>query len=164
MRLPALITFPFSNNRDKSPSPWHENQTYHLKGRLEGTQSQVNCSSWGSRKSEKTPTGAAMSKELTPSADRLRSNQSMLSTPVLCRFNEGDSGLSLKTISMVTTGESEQASVPPSRDCEDRSAKPGPAPSGATGSWATWTRGGGRDRTVLMGRVVTLAVTGRGLS
>lgn len=36
--------------------------------------------------------------------------------------------------------------------------------SGATGSWATWTTGGGRDSTVLIGRVVTLAVTARGLS
>lgn len=135
-----------------------------MTGHLECTQSQFNCSSWESRKSEKTPTGADMSKELTPSADRLRSNQSMFSILALCRFNEEGSGLSLKSISMVTTGECEWASVPPSRDWEDGSAKPGLAPSDGAGSWATWTRGGGRDRTVLMGRVVTLAVTGRGVS
>lgn len=111
-----------------------------------------------------TPTGADMSNELTPSADRFRSNQSMLSIPALWRFNEEGSELSLKSISMVTTGESERASVPPSKDCEDKSAKPDVAPNDAAGSWATWTRGGGRDRTVLMGRVVTLAVTGRGAS
>lgn len=105
-----------------------------------------------------------MSKEPTPSADRLRSNQSMLSILALCRFNEEGSGLSFKSISMVTTGKSERASVSPSRGGEDRSAKPGLVPSDPAGSWATWTRGGGRDRTVLMGRVVTLAVTGRGLS
>lgn len=105
-----------------------------------------------------------MSRELTPSADRLRSNQSMLSMPVPCRFKEEGSVPSLKSISMVTAGESERASVPPNRDGEDRSAKPGRVLSDVVGSWATWTRGGGRERTVLMGRVVTLAVTGRGVS
>lgn len=135
-----------------------------MAGRREGAQSQFNWSSWESRNSEKTPTGADMSKEVTPAADRFRSNQSMFSTPALWRFNAEGSGLSLKSISMVTTGEAELARVPPSRDWEDRSAKAGLAPSDGAGSWATWTSGGGRDRTVLMGRVVTLAVTGRGLS
>lgn len=90
-----------------------------------------------------------MSREPTPSADRFRSNQSMLSMLALWRFSEEGSGLALKSISMVTTGESER----------DRSAK-----AGAAGSWATWTRGGGRDRAVLTGRVETLAVTGSGAS
>lgn len=91
-----------------------------------------------------------MSREPTASADRFRSNQSMLSMLAPWRFSEDGSGLALKSISMVTTGESEW----------DRSAKAGEA----AGSWATWTRGGGRDRAVLTGRVVTLAVTGSGAS
>lgn len=165
LHLSALIKFVFSNNRDKSPSPWHEKSAFLITaGHLECTQSQFSCSSWESRRSWKTPTGAAMSKGPTPSADRFRSSQSMLSIPAPCRFNEEGSELSLKPISIATSGEPERASVPPSRDWEDRSAKPGPAPSDAAGSRATWTRGGGRDRAVLMGRVVTLAVTGRGLS
>lgn len=32
----------------------------------------------------------------------------------------------------------------------------------SAGAWATWTMGGGLDRTVLTGRMVTLAVTGMG--
>ena len=49
---------------------------------LDSSQSQFKCSSCESRKSEeKTPTGADMSKELTPSAgtERVRSSQSILS-------------------------------------------------------------------------------------
>lgn len=110
-----------------------------MPGHLECTQSQFNCRSWESRKSENTPAGADMSREPTPSADRLRSNQSMLSMPAPFRFKEEGSVLSLKSISMATAGESEQASVLPSRDGEDRSANPGLARSDAAGSWATWT-------------------------
>lgn len=109
-----------------------------MTGHLECTQSQFNCRSWESRKSENTPAGADMSRELTPSADRLRSNQSMLSMPAPFRFKEEGRVLSLKSISMVTAGDSEQASVPPSRDGEDRSANPGLERSDAAG-WATWT-------------------------
>lgn len=123
-----------------------------------------------------------MSRGLTPSAgtDRVRQSQSMLSMLVLCRFKAEGCVFSLKSTSMVTKGECSSSisfsvcvSVPApsvlSRSVSSwvsgvKAAKLLEGSSGAAGSWATWTRGGGRDKTVLMGRVVTLAVTGRGLS
>lgn len=150
---------------------------------LDSSQSQFKCSSCESRKSEeKTPTGADMSKGLTPSVgtDRVRSSQSILSMLLLCKFKAEGDVPSLKSTSMETTGEC-SASIS-FRVCvsvwaqsvlsrrvsswvsEVSAAKLAEGFSCAEGSWATWTTGGGRDKTVLMGRVVTLAVTGRGLS
>lgn len=120
-----------------------------------------------------------MSKELTPSAgtDRVRSSQSMLSMLVLCKFKADGGVFSLKSTSMGECSSSISLSVcgsvwepsAPSRRVfnsvlEVRAAKLVEGLSGAGGNWATWTTGGGRDKAVLMGRVVTLAVTGRGLS
>ena len=86
----------------------------------------------------------------------------------------------MKSTSIVTTGEIKSSisfsscgsmsvtSVPSKRVSswlsEVRAAKLVAGLSVAAGSWATCTKGGGRDKAVLMGRVVTLAVTGRGLS
>lgn len=136
--------------------------------RLDSTQSQFKCSSLESRKSdEKTPTGTDTSKEWPSSAgtDRVRSSQSMLS---MLR-TEVDM-LSLKSTSMVSPGEcnssisfsfcaSVSGSSAPSRRVSSRESEVTHA-----GGFATWTKGGGRDKAVLMGRVVTLAVTTRSLS
>lgn len=85
----------------------------------------------------------------------------MLSMLLLCRFSAEADVLSLKSSSMVTAGECNSSisfsfcvSVTSRRVEEFR---------GVTGRCATWTKGGGRDKTVLIGRVVTLAVTGRAL-
>lgn len=128
------------------------------------------------------PTGVDMSMGLTPSpgADRVRSSQSILSMLVLFRVKAGGGVFSLKSSSMLTKGECNSSisfsdwasvsasSVPPrsvlSCVSEVRAAKLVEGLKGAAGSWATCTTGGGRDKTVLIGRVVTLAVTGRGLS
>lgn len=159
-----------------------KNKIWPWNDRLENSplcsQSQFICSSWESRKSgEKTPTDIDMSKGLTPSAgaDSVRSNQSMLSMLLLSRFGPEGGVLSMRSSSIGDCNSSVSFSfcvlassvlsnrfsswvleVNPVKVAEELRVEPG--------SWATWTKGGGRDSTVLIGRVVTLAVTGRGLS
>lgn len=107
------------------------------------------------------------------------SNHSMLSRLVSCRWRDGGGEVEnlSSLVSMGEWGGSNNwlcsssmrrralgsvfgGSVPSSRASSWWSE----ASATRLGIWATWTWGGGRDSAVLMGRVVTLAVTGRSLS
>lgn len=141
-------------------------------------QSQCNCRSVESKKSDEKTVG----EEIPAGPGIVRSNHSMLSMPVSCRWRV-DGGVSVKVRSEVSIGEWDRSSswfLSSSISLWDC----GPASSSRTSNWlsearvsrlaggawvwlgvrATCIRGGGRDSTVLMGRVVMFTVTGISLS
>lgn len=143
-------------------------------------QSQCNCKSVESKKSdEKTAVGEG----IPAGPGIVRSNHSMLSRHTSCR-GRAEGGVSVKSVrSEVSIGEwgpssswflSSSISLRVRGSASSRRASNWLLEARATilsgGAWvwlgvrATCICGGGRDSTVLMGRVVMFAVTGRSLS
>ncbi len=142
-------------------------------------QSQCNCKSVESKKSdEKTAVGEG----IPAGPGIVRSNHSMLSRPTSCR-GRAEGGVSVKVRSEVSIGEwgpssswclsssislrvrgSASSSRASNWLLEARATLLGGGAWVWLGVWATCICGGGRDSTVLMGRVVMFAVTGRSLS
>lgn len=150
------------------------------------SQSQCNCRSCVSRKSEPIPSGSRGPMGL----GMVKSSHSMLSMPVSCRLKEEEedngTGGSLKLNSDVSMGEwgcssswlcsssrsprvlcsgsASPPSVPSSSTSswlsEARDARLGRGPTSSAGGGAICTWAGGRDKAVLTGKVVMLAVTG----
>lgn len=138
--------------------------------------SQSHCKSWESRKSEEKMAAGA---EIPADPGTASSNHSMLSRLVSCRCRDGGCEVENPS-SLVSMGEwggsNNWLCSSSMRQRARGSVLGGSVPSNRAsswwseasatrlGMWATWTWGGGRDSAVLMGRVVTLAVTGRSLS
>ncbi len=152
----------------------------------ESCQSQCSCRSWASRNSEVMPNG--LSPLMGPGI--VMSSHSMLSRPVSWRLKDRDeeevAGRLVKPSSEVSigkfgcssiwfwnscsrpndlcSGSVSPTSVPSSRASnwlsESREARLGMGSTMSAGGSAICTWAGGRDRTVLIGRAVMLAITG----